>query len=70
MLMVVKCGGRVNRATSADMSEHLTMRSGNPVLTTDTFRDARVRGAADTMTIEGTVNKTGLALLLVLVAAT
>ncbi len=52
------------------MSQHLTMRSGNPVLTADTFRGAGVRSDADTMTIGGTVNKTGLALLMVLVAAT
>ena len=45
------------------------MRSGNPVLTDDTFRVPRVRSADDAMTIGGTVNKTALALLILLVAA-
>jgi uncharacterized YccA/Bax inhibitor family protein len=51
------------------MSAHLAMRSGNPVLTEDTFRVPRVRSADDAMTIGGTVNKTALALLILLVAA-
>jgi len=45
------------------------MRSGNPVLTEDTFRVPRVRSADDAMTIGGAVNKTALALLILLVAA-
>ena len=51
------------------MSAHLAMRSGNPVLTDDTFRVPRVRSADDVMTIGGAVNKTALALLILLVAA-
>ena len=51
------------------MSAHLAMRSGNPVLTEDTFRVPRVRSADDAMTIGGAVNKTALALLILLVAA-
>ena len=51
------------------MSAHLAMRSGNPVLTDDTFRLPRVRGADGAMTIGGAVNKTALALLILLVAA-
>jgi len=51
------------------MSAHLSMRSGNPVLTEDTFRVPRVRSADDAMTIGGAVNKTALALLILLVAA-
>lgn len=50
------------------MSAHLAMRSGNPALTADTFRLPRVLGA-DAMTIGGTVNKTVLALVILLVAA-
>lgn len=51
------------------MSAHLAMRSGNPVLTEDTFRIGRVR-ADGAMTIEGAVNKTALALGILLVTAT
>jgi uncharacterized YccA/Bax inhibitor family protein len=46
------------------------MRSGNPALTADTFRDARAGATGEVMTIGGTVNKTGLSLLILLVAAT
>jgi uncharacterized YccA/Bax inhibitor family protein len=46
------------------------MRSGNPTLTADTFRDARAGATGEVMTIGGTVNKTGLSLLILLVAAT
>ena len=51
------------------MSAHLAMRSGNPALTADSFRLPRVRSADDAMTIGGAVNKTALALLILLVAA-
>jgi uncharacterized YccA/Bax inhibitor family protein len=50
------------------MSTHLAMRSGNPVLTAETF-GARAHGAEDRMTITGTVNKTALALVVLLVTA-
>jgi len=48
---------------------HLSMRSGNPALTADTFMT--VPGVADdqAMTIGGTVNKTGLSLLILLATA-
>jgi uncharacterized YccA/Bax inhibitor family protein len=47
----------------------LAMRSGNPALTADTFRAVpRVIGD-EAMTISGTVNKTALALLVLLAAA-
>jgi uncharacterized YccA/Bax inhibitor family protein len=52
------------------MAQHLTLRSGNPALTADTFRAARVLPGEDTMTIQGTVNKTALALVILLLAAT
>lgn len=49
------------------------MRSGNPVLGENTFLDAGsgrvVSGNAQAMTINGTVNKTGLMLVLLLAAA-
>ncbi|MGH7339707.1 MAG: Bax inhibitor-1/YccA family protein [Candidatus Rokuibacteriota bacterium] len=45
------------------------MRSGNPALTADTFRLPRVQTGDDVMTIGGTVNKTSLALLILLAAA-
>lgn len=46
------------------------MRSGNPALSADTFRGVpRVGMGTDAMTIGGTVNKTMLALVLVMAAA-
>ena len=53
----------------AAMSAPLAMRSGNPALTDDTFRLSRARSLDDAMTIGGTVNKTSLALLILLAAA-
>ncbi len=47
----------------------LPMRSGNPALSNDTFRTLRVGAGQAAMTIEGTVNKTALSLLLLVVAA-
>ena len=52
------------------MSTHLTLRSGNPALTADTFRGVRSVTAEDVMTIEGTVNKTAISLVILLAAAT
>ena len=52
------------------MSTHLTLRSGNPALTADTFRGVRSVTADDVMTIEGTVNKTAISLVILLAAAT
>ncbi len=51
------------------MTGHLTMRSGNPALTADTFASFSAIAGNDAMTIGGTVNKTGLALLILLIAA-
>ena len=54
------------------MANQLALRSGNPALSADTFRDVAAAGrvAADgVMTIEGTVNKTALSLLLLTVTA-
>ena len=44
------------------------MRSGNPALTDETFRSLP-RAAGDAMTLQGTVNKTGFALLVVVAGA-
>jgi uncharacterized YccA/Bax inhibitor family protein len=51
------------------MSTPLTMRSGNPVLADETFRGTRVAIGEPTMTIQGTVQKTVLALVILAVAA-
>jgi len=50
------------------MNRHLTMRSGNPALTAKTFLNAERLGT-DVMTIEGTVNKTALSLLMLMASA-
>lgn len=47
----------------------LAMRSGNPALTAETFRGVPRALGADAMTINGTVNKTALALVLLMAAA-
>ena len=50
------------------MNQHLSMRSGNPALSSETFK--KIDGAAtEKMTIEGTVNKTAMSLLLLLATA-
>lgn len=45
------------------------IRSANPALSTDTFRGVRAQSPADQMTIQGTVNKTTILLLILLVPA-
>ena len=50
------------------MRSHLSMRSGNPALKSQTFTSA-VQDGSDTMTIGGTVNKTAMSLLLLMVTA-
>jgi uncharacterized YccA/Bax inhibitor family protein len=52
------------------MSAPLAMRSGNPALTAETFRGVRALGREDVMTIEGTVNKTAISLVILLLTAT
>ena len=44
------------------MSRHLSLRSGNPVLSKSTFNGADI--TTEKMTIEGTVNKTAISLFL------
>ena len=46
------------------MRNHLSLRSGNPVLTKETFNT--VSSSSGKMTIEGTVNKTALSLFLLI----
>lgn len=48
---------------------NLPMRSGNPVLTSETFRGPRAATGDGVMTINGTVNKTAFSLLLLLITA-
>ena len=45
------------------------MRSGNPALTADTFSAGRAYGDDQTMTVEGTVNKTAVTLLIIVATA-
>ena len=50
------------------MSRHLTLRSGNPALNSKVFKN--LSGTSrETMTLNGTVNKTGVSLLLLFVCA-
>ncbi len=51
------------------MSKHLTLRSGNPALQSSTFRKHFTSTVEEKMTLSGTVNKTALALVLVIVSA-
>ena len=50
------------------MNHHLSMRSGNPSLSSKTFKNIEGVGA-EKMTIEGTVNKTVMSLLLLMATA-
>lgn len=47
----------------------MTMRSGNPALTADTFARFPTAAGAEVMTLGGTVNKTALSLAILMVAA-
>ena len=53
------------------MNRHLTMRTANPALQSDTFKKSMTGsvGSSESMTINGVVNKTGLALLLLVISA-
>ncbi len=51
------------------MANDIAMRSSNPALTADTFRTTRTGFGDDAMTIQGTVNKTALALLILIATA-
>ena len=51
------------------MSNHLSMRSGNPALQASTFKKHLTSSVESKMTLSGTVNKTGISLLLVIISA-
>ena len=51
------------------MASAMTMRSGNPALTADTFTSIRALPGAEQMTLGGTVNKTALSLVILMVTA-
>ena len=51
------------------MSNHLSMRSGNPALQASTFKKHLASSVERKMTLSGTVNKTGISLLLVIISA-
>tara|TARA_B100000902_G_C27091609_1_gene804104 strand:+ start:177 stop:917 length:741 start_codon:yes stop_codon:yes gene_type:complete len=50
------------------MANHLTLRSGNPALSTETFNGISSVNTGNAMTINGTVNKTAFSLFLLLLA--
>ena len=50
------------------MNRHLSLRSGNPTLTNNTFKNITYSDA-DRMTLEGTVNKTIIALIILFISA-
>ena len=49
------------------MSKHLSLRSGNPALNSKVFKDFSNR-TEETMTLNGTVNKTAISLLILLLS--
>jgi uncharacterized YccA/Bax inhibitor family protein len=51
------------------MASAMTMRSGNPALTADTFTSFRAVPGTEQMTLGGTVNKTGLSLVILIATA-
>ena len=51
------------------MNKHLSLRSGNPALQSNTFRKHLSGVSAGAMTINGTINKTGFSLLLLMVSS-
>mgnify|MGYP006176782913 FL=1 len=50
------------------MRNHLSLRSGNPALNKNTFKNLSIDGN-QTMTIDGTVNKTSIALIILLMSS-
>ena len=48
---------------------HMAIMTGNPALNQNTFTDVQSTREGDAMTIQGTVNKTSILLVLVVVAA-
>jgi uncharacterized YccA/Bax inhibitor family protein len=52
------------------MNTHLELRSANPALSGETFGGVRAGSREDAMTIEGTVNKTAISLVVLIATAT
>ena len=52
------------------MANHLTLRSGNPALSSETFKGISSISSENVMTINGTVNKTAFSLFLLIRAGT
>lgn len=50
------------------MSRHLSLRSGNPALQSETFRGNSIK-EADCMTLEGAINKTSISILVLMCTA-
>ena len=50
------------------MRNHLSFRSGNPALQSETFKES-ASSNVDKMTLEGTINKTSLSLLVLIITA-
>ena len=51
------------------MNQHLSFRSGNPALSASTFTGFGRMEQTESMTIQGTVNKTAISLIIVMVSA-
>tara|TARA_A100001011_G_C14058857_1_gene735240 strand:+ start:19 stop:759 length:741 start_codon:yes stop_codon:yes gene_type:complete len=51
------------------MANHLSLRSGNPALSSTTFKGISTLSSSETMTINGTVNKTATSLCILLACA-
>ena len=47
----------------------MTFRSGNPALSKDTFKPVASNKSDDVMTLDGTINKTAISLMILLVCA-
>ena len=59
-----------NRNMSGNRGGHLNLRSANPALSSKTFEDARINtSSSDVMTVDGTVNRVGISLCLLLLTA-
>ena len=51
------------------MANHLSLRSGNPALSSETFSGLKSFTSEESMTINGTVNKTAISLTILLITA-
>ena len=59
-----------NRNMSGNRGGHLNFRSANPALSSKTFENARINtSSSDVMTVDGTVNRVGISLCLLLLTA-